>query len=153
VWCPTLSLHWIFKAAEGEQHRLSATSAPAIHTCATEASSSISVPAHRRSQPSRPGYAAVKSALQSFSRSAAVEWGADGIRVNTIMPLVWSEAFRQWEQNDPATFATVLDQIPLRKLGDAEHDVGRLVVFLAGPDADMITGTGIPIGGGGTYLR
>jgi meso-butanediol dehydrogenase/(S,S)-butanediol dehydrogenase/diacetyl reductase len=103
--------------------------------------------------PGLAGYAAVKSALQTFSRAAAVEWGADGIRVNTIMPFVWSDAFKEWEKNDPDTFSTVLDQIPLRKLGDAEHDVGRLVVFLAGPDAQMITGTGIPIDGGGTYLR
>jgi meso-butanediol dehydrogenase/(S,S)-butanediol dehydrogenase/diacetyl reductase len=103
--------------------------------------------------PGLAGYAAVKAALQTFSRAAAVEWGSDGIRVNTVMPFVWSDAFREWEKNDPQTFSTVLDQIPLRKLGDPEHDVGRVVAFLAGPDAQMITGTGIPIDGGGTYLR
>jgi NAD(P)-dependent dehydrogenase (short-subunit alcohol dehydrogenase family) len=64
--------------------------------------------------PGLAGYAAVKAALQTFSRAAAVEWGADGIRVNTIMPFVWSDAFKEWEKNDPETFSTVLDQIPLR---------------------------------------
>jgi len=45
----------------------------------------------------------------------------------------------------------VLDQIPLRKPG-AEHDVDPLVVFLAGLNAEMITGTSIPVDGR-IYLR
>jgi meso-butanediol dehydrogenase / (S,S)-butanediol dehydrogenase / diacetyl reductase len=98
-------------------------------------------------------YAAVKAALQTFSRAAAVEWAADGIRVNTIMPFAYTPAFREWEANDPDSFATVLTNIPLRRMGDPERDIGRAVVFLVGPDAEFITGTGLPVDGGGLYLR
>ncbi len=46
--------------------------------------------------PGLAAYAAVKASLQSFSRSAAVEWGRDGIRVNTVQPLVSSPGYEQW---------------------------------------------------------
>jgi NAD(P)-dependent dehydrogenase (short-subunit alcohol dehydrogenase family) len=98
-------------------------------------------------------YATVKAALQTFSRAAAVEWAADGIRVNTITPLAYSPAFVEWEANDPEGFATVLTNVPLKRMGDPERDIGRVVVFLVGPDAQMITGTILPVDGGALYLR
>ncbi|MED5813645.1 SDR family oxidoreductase [Mycolicibacterium sp. 050232] len=103
--------------------------------------------------PGLAGYAAVKAALQTFSRAAAVEWGTAGVRVNTIMPMASSPAFDEWEKNDPETFSTVLDQIPMRKLCDPVDDIGRAVVFLVSEDAKMITGVSLPIDGGGLYLR
>jgi NAD(P)-dependent dehydrogenase (short-subunit alcohol dehydrogenase family) len=38
-------------------------------------------------------------------------------------------------------------------MGDPERDIGRVVVFLVGPDAQMITGTILPVDGGALYLR
>jgi NAD(P)-dependent dehydrogenase (short-subunit alcohol dehydrogenase family) len=43
--------------------------------------------------------------------------------------------------------------IPLGRVGDAERDVGRAIVFLCGPDAEYITGTTLMVDGGYTYLR
>ena len=98
-------------------------------------------------------YAGVKAALQTFSRAAAVEWGADGIRVNTIQPRVATPAFEIWQQDHPDEAAASVRMIPVGRLADAEHDVGRAVVFLAGPDAAMISGTILPVDGGSSYLR
>jgi len=100
-------------------------------------------------------YAAVKAALQSFSRAAAVEWGRDGIRVNTVQPYVMSPGFEEWLQDNPqaADKARQLAHVPMGRMADAELDVGRAVVFLVGPDAGMITGTILPVDGGAAYLR
>jgi meso-butanediol dehydrogenase/(S,S)-butanediol dehydrogenase/diacetyl reductase len=98
-------------------------------------------------------YGTVKGALHILSRAAALEWAADGIRVNTLTPLAMSPAFEEWERNGPDTFAGVLDQIPLRRMGHPEHDIGRAVVFLLGPDATMITGTTLAVDGGGLFIR
>jgi NAD(P)-dependent dehydrogenase (short-subunit alcohol dehydrogenase family) len=103
--------------------------------------------------PGLAAYAAVKAALQSFSRSAAVEWGRDGIRVNTVQPLVTSPGYEQWLQEHPEAAARSLDHVPTGRMGDAEADVGRTVVFLVGPDAGQITGTIVPVDGGAAYLR
>ena len=43
--------------------------------------------------------------------------------------------------------------IPLGHWGDAESDIGRGVVYLAGPDGKYITGTTLMIDGGYNYLR
>ena len=47
----------------------------------------------------------------------------------------------------------VTAQIPLGHWGDAEADIGRGVVYLAGPDGRYITGTTLMIDGGFNYLR
>ena len=100
-------------------------------------------------------YAAAKTALQSFSRAAAVEWGRQGIRVNTVQPYVMSPGYVQWLEDNPqaAERAQALEHVPLGRMADAELDVGRAVVFLVGPDAGMITGTIVPVDGGAAYLR
>src|SRR5262249_37309217 len=97
-------------------------------------------------------YAAVKAATQNLTRAAAVEWGADGIRVNTILPLVATPAYEEWAAQNPDAAARAVNT-PVGRMGNAEQDVGRTVVFLVGPDAGMITGATIPVDGGSTYLR
>jgi NAD(P)-dependent dehydrogenase (short-subunit alcohol dehydrogenase family) len=103
--------------------------------------------------PGLAAYAAAKSALQTFSRAAAVEWGRDGIRVNTVQPFVMTPGYEHWLQEHPEAATRSLDHVPLGKLSDAELDVGRAVVFLVGADSAMITGTILPVDGGAAYLR
>jgi NAD(P)-dependent dehydrogenase (short-subunit alcohol dehydrogenase family) len=43
--------------------------------------------------------------------------------------------------------------VPVGRVGDPEHDIGRAVVFLVGPDAGMITGTTLCVDGGIVFLR
>jgi meso-butanediol dehydrogenase/(S,S)-butanediol dehydrogenase/diacetyl reductase len=98
-------------------------------------------------------YAAVKAALNAISRAAANEWAADGIRVNTIMPVARTDAFERWETNEPQMAAAAIRNIPLGRVGDCEADIGRAVAFLAGPDADYVTGALMPLDGGSSYIR
>ena len=103
--------------------------------------------------PIRGIYAAVKSALNAISRSAAVEWGPDGIRVNTIMPVAMTEPFERFMTNEPEQAEAVIRNIPLRRIGDCESDIGAAVAFLVGPDARYLTGATLPLDGGSAYLR
>ena len=105
------------------------------------------------SVPGRGIYAAVKSALNAISRGAANEWGPDGIRVNTIMPVALTGPFERFMANEPEQAQAVVANIPLRRIGDCEADIGSAVVFLAGPEARYLTGATIPLDGGSAYLR
>jgi NAD(P)-dependent dehydrogenase (short-subunit alcohol dehydrogenase family) len=103
--------------------------------------------------PGRGIYAAVKAALNAISRSAAVEWGPDGIRVNTIMPVARTEPFETFMTNEPEAAQAVVEGIPLRRIGDCESDIGSAVVFLCGPDSRYLTGATLPLDGGLAFLR
>jgi NAD(P)-dependent dehydrogenase (short-subunit alcohol dehydrogenase family) len=103
--------------------------------------------------PERGLYAATKAALNAISRAAATEWGADGIRVNVIMPIARTEPFERFLANEPEAAAAILARTPLGRVGDCEQDIGRAVVFLVGPDAGFLTGATIPLDGGTAYIR
>lgn len=93
-------------------------------------------------------YAATKEAMRSLTRTAASEWGADGIRVNAIAPHALSPGLQWWTENNPEEAAEFVRSIPLGRIGDCEQDIGRAVVFLVGPDAGYLTGATIPLDGG-----
>jgi NAD(P)-dependent dehydrogenase (short-subunit alcohol dehydrogenase family) len=103
--------------------------------------------------PHRGIYAAVKAALNSISRAAANEWGPDGVRVNTIMPVARTEAVDRFVTAEPERAAEAFGAIPLGRVGDCEDDIGRVVAFLAGPDASYLTGVTITVDGGLGYVR
>lgn len=96
------------------------------------------------------GYGAVKEAIRTLSRAAAVEWGPDGVRVHVICPL---SGLDDWAAAYPDEAAAYLSTVPLSRMGDAERDVGRAVVFLCGPDSAYMTGGTIMLDGGKERLR
>lgn len=98
-------------------------------------------------------YASTKEALRSLTRTAAVEWAPHGIRVNALIPLATSPSFSDWGRENPTAYQTILDSIPLRRLGDPIEDVGPGAVFLASDDAHFLTGTTLMLDGGRGYLR
>jgi NAD(P)-dependent dehydrogenase (short-subunit alcohol dehydrogenase family) len=93
-------------------------------------------------------YAAAKQAIRILSRTAAQEWAADNIRVNTIAPLAMSPALEGWIAADPAAAQAFLETVPSGHIGDPEIDIGRAVVFLVGPDSRYVTGITLPLDGG-----
>ncbi len=98
-------------------------------------------------------YAASKSAIRSITRTAAVEWGGDGIRVNAISPQTTSPGFTNWAAEHPAAAEVILSEIPLQRFGDPEGDVGPVVVFLSSDAAHYITGSLVLVDGGRGHLR
>jgi meso-butanediol dehydrogenase / (S,S)-butanediol dehydrogenase / diacetyl reductase len=99
------------------------------------------------------GYAAVKAAVLSLTRAAAVEWAGDGIRVNAILPAAWNPMLRKQAEANPEAFRQSQKRLPLGRLGEPEADIGRAVVFLCGPDSGYITGETLAVNGGFSYLR
>ncbi len=93
-------------------------------------------------------YAAAKSALRSLSRTAAVEWGPDKIRVNSIAPHALSPGLKWWIENNPEEAEEFIAAIPMKYIGDPEADIGRAVVSLCGDDLRYLTGATIPLDGG-----
>jgi NAD(P)-dependent dehydrogenase (short-subunit alcohol dehydrogenase family) len=90
-------------------------------------------------------YNASKASLIMHARSAALEYGRFGIRVNTVSPGLierpglgeaWPDGVRRWQA-----------AAPLGRLGTAE-DVGNACVFLASPLAAWITGHDLVVDGG-----
>ncbi|MDH4611436.1 SDR family oxidoreductase [Pseudomonas sp. BN102] len=96
-------------------------------------------------------YAATKEAIRSLSRAAACEWGVDGIRVNVIAPHALSPGLRGWIEANPVEAEAFFSSIPLRRVGDCEHDIGRTVAFLVSDNARYLTGATIPLDGGQAY--
>jgi 3-oxoacyl-[acyl-carrier protein] reductase len=90
-------------------------------------------------------YSASKAALIMYARSAALEYGPRGIRVNTVSPGLidrpgladdWPDGVERWAR-----------AVPMGRLGRPD-DVGDACVFLASPMASWITGTNLVVDGG-----
>jgi meso-butanediol dehydrogenase/(S,S)-butanediol dehydrogenase/diacetyl reductase len=99
------------------------------------------------------GYAAVKAAIESLSRAAAVEWAPDGIRVVTLIPFARTPAVASVLDANPGMEEMLLESVPLKRFADPEAELGRAAVFLASSDASFITGSSLVVDGGSTYLR
>jgi len=93
-------------------------------------------------------YGAVKEAIRQLTRQAACEWGADGIRVNCILPLAMSPGMEGWIEHRPEEAQAFLATVPLGRVGDCETDIGGVVAFLASDQAAYITGQSLLLDGG-----
>ena len=98
-------------------------------------------------------YAAVKEAIRSMTRTAAVEWGPDNIRVNSVMPLAMSTGMEWWMKERPEEASEFLKTVPLGRVGDCKEDIGEAVCKLLTDDMNYITGSTLMIDGGQAFLR
>jgi len=98
-------------------------------------------------------YGAVKEAIRTLTRAAAVEWGKDGIRALSVIPLAGSPGMETWKQHNPEEYADYVRQIPVGRMGDCERDIGRVVAFLCSEAGSYVNGTTITIDGGRDFLR
>lgn len=94
-------------------------------------------------------YNTSKEAMRGLSRTAANEWGQYGINVNVVCPIVETPGMKAWEEKYPDIYQSqVIEKTPMRRVGDAEKDVGRVCVFLTLEDAKYLTGQTINVDGG-----
>jgi NAD(P)-dependent dehydrogenase (short-subunit alcohol dehydrogenase family) len=97
-------------------------------------------------------YNIAKEAIRGLTKTAAVDWGRYGITVNTVCPLSSSDAYEAWFASlGPDDQRKHLEGIPLQRMGDAEKDIGSLVVFLAGPGGGYMTSRTFHVDGGNCY--
>ena len=93
-------------------------------------------------------YNAAKMAIQALTRTAAREWGRHNILVNAIAPAAASPAYVAFVESAPDNAREMLKQNPLGRMGDPEHDIGGVALFLACEDSDYVTGNTILTDGG-----
>lgn len=98
-------------------------------------------------RPGQTSYAA-KEGIRGMSRVAATEWGEYGINVNVVCPLAMTEALADWKKNFPEMYAENIKNIPMKRFGDPQQDIGRVCVFLASEAASYISGETISVQGG-----
>lgn len=94
-----------------------------------------------------PAYSASKGGVSQLTKSLAIAYAPDGIRVNAIAPGWIATPLTQALQDDPARSATILDRTPLKRWGTPQ-DVASAVLFLCSPASAFITGVVMPIDGG-----
>jgi 2-deoxy-D-gluconate 3-dehydrogenase len=96
-------------------------------------------------------YCASKGGLNMLTKVMALEWGGHNIQVNAVCPTVILTPMGTEVWGDPAKAAPMLAKIPLRRFGQP-HEVADLILFLASPASDLITGEAILIDGGYTAI-
>ena len=94
-----------------------------------------------------PGYAASKGGVAQLTKSLAIAYAPDGIRVNAVAPGWIATPLTQPLQNDPARAGPILARTPLGRWGTPQ-DVALAVVFLCAPAAAFVTGVVLPVDGG-----
>ena len=94
-----------------------------------------------------PAYNASKGAIRVFTKSAAVEYARDNIRVNSIHPgTIWTSMSTYKQAFTPETRAKV---IPMRRVGQPE-EIAYPALFLASDESSYMTGSEVVIDGGVT---
>lgn len=93
------------------------------------------------------GYNASKGAVRTLTKAAAVQHGADNIRVNSVHPGLMPPMRTSGRTADPEVRARMLRQVPLGRAGRAE-EVAHAVLFLASDEASYITGAELWVDGG-----
>ncbi|WP_237480785.1 SDR family NAD(P)-dependent oxidoreductase [Lichenibacterium dinghuense] len=94
-----------------------------------------------------PGYSASKGGVAQLTKSLAIAYAPDGIRVNAVAPGWIATPLTQALQDDPSRAKPILDRTPLGRWG-APDDVAAAVAFLCSPAAAFITATILPVDGG-----
>lgn len=92
-------------------------------------------------------YNASKGAVRIMTKTAAVQYAGDGIRVNSVHPGFMPPMRTSKRSADPAWRARMLDAVPMRRAGRVE-EVAHAVLFLASDEASYITGTELVVDGG-----
>jgi NAD(P)-dependent dehydrogenase (short-subunit alcohol dehydrogenase family) len=133
-----INLHGTFRTAAAFHPQLKAAGGSVINISSMYASFG---------SPRNPAYGASKAAVTQLTKSLAIAWAADGIRVNAVAPgfIVTEQSARS--RQDPQHVANVAARTPMGRWGEPA-DIAGPVLFLASPAAGFMTGTCLAVDGG-----
>jgi len=132
-----INLHGTMRAARAFRPALAAR-----HGCIVNIASVMSF----HGSGTAPGYTASKGGVMQLTKSLAIAWAAEGIRVNAVAPGFIITPMTD-KHIDPAFRTRVESRTPMGKWGQPE-DVANAVLFLASDRASYITGIILPVDGG-----
>ncbi len=133
-----VNLHGTFRTAAAFYPQLKAAKGVLINVASMYASFG---------SPKNPAYGASKAAVAQLTKSLAIAWAPDGIRVNAVAPgfIVTQQSARS--RTDPAHVAAVSARTPMGRWGKPV-DIAAPVLFLCSKGAGFMTGTCLAIDGG-----
>jgi glucose 1-dehydrogenase len=95
-------------------------------------------------------YCASKGGLKMLTRNLSIELAPFNITINNIAPGAIETPINKNLLNDPVKLRSLLENIPLRRLGKPE-DVASIAAFLASEESSYVTGTTFVVDGGLTW--
>jgi len=99
--------------------------------------------------PHNAAYHASKGSVRLFTKSAAMQYASEGIRVNSVHPGFVTSPMTEIVHNDAELSKPRLDQTPLGRFG-TPNDIAKGCLYLASDDAAWVTGSELVIDGGMT---
>lgn len=101
-------------------------------------------------QPGLAPYTSAKWGVIGLTKTAALEFAGEGIRVNAICPgMTATPAVEDWAQSVPEQAEAVRRRIPIGRVATPEEQANA-AVWLCSPKASYITGVALPVDGGDT---
>jgi len=109
----------------------------------------ISSNASLRGQAHNTAYAAAKGGVNVLTKSAASEYGAQGVRINAVSPgVIRTPGIEKYFEEQPDMAEGLKRAAPMNRLGEPE-EIAEAVVFLCSDRASYITGQLLSVDGGG----
>lgn len=98
--------------------------------------------------PGRSSYCAAKAGIEGLTRALAVEWAADGVRVNSVAPgYVNSEMTEGLLAGGSLNIDRVIARTPMKRLAEPD-EISAAIFFLSSPEASYVTGQTLYVDGG-----
>lgn len=112
----------------------------------------ISAPQASVPMPMQAHVCAAKAGVDMLTRVLAMEWGPEGVRVNSIVPgpIDGTEGMQRLTPTDAAR-RTVASAVPLRRFGNIEAVAG-VALMLCSPVCEYVTGVVLPVDGGASLV-